>query len=324
MLTALIALGIFASIVLLSEGIYYASRSLSKPDTQRIEERLQDWTNKAESQREQHSVVRKGALSEIPWLHTFLKRCRNIDTLRRLHERARERHSLGTYILISVLFGVIGVFIGKFFLDGDFLAPVIGAVVGIALPWLRLYWKGRRRLREIQRQFPDAIEFIARALRAGHAFSVGLQLVGDEMADPIRTEFKRTFEEITMGVATAQALRNLADRVDLVDMKFFVTAVNVQRETGGNLAEILDSLGHLIRRRFEVLMKVKALSAEGKLSAIILFCLPIGIGLVINFLNPGYLKVLFTDPTGQKMLIVATTMMVIGAFITKKMLSMRV
>ncbi|MFQ5992687.1 MAG: type II secretion system F family protein [Nitrospiraceae bacterium] len=324
MLTALIALGIFASIVLLTEGLYYSSHSLSKTEGQRLKERVQNWNTKLVGQPRHRPVVRKRVLSEIPWFHRVLERSRSLATLRRWHEGAKEHNSLGAYILISLLLGVIGFIIGRDLLGGHILTPVIVSAVGLALPWLRLYWTRRQHLQNIQRQLPDALELIARALRAGHAFSVGLQMVGDEMPDPIGAEFKRTYEEITMGVSSDQALRNLGNRVDLVDVKFFVTSVNIQRETGGNLAEILEALGHLIRRRFEVLMKIKALSAEGKISALVLFCLPPAMALALNWISPGYIDVLFTDPLGQKMLIGATTLMVIGAFVTKKMVSMGV
>ena len=177
---------------------------------------------------------------------------------------------------------------------------------------------------KFQRQLPEALELIARALRAGHAFFVGLKLVGEEFPEPIGPEFKRAFDEVSMGISVPQALQNLADRVDCLDVKFFVTSVSVQRETGGNLAEIIESLGHLIRKRFELYMKIAALSAEGKVSAIILFALPLVLGLLLYWMNPEYIGLLFTDPIGHTMLLTGSALMIIGVFITRKMINIEV
>jgi tight adherence protein B len=177
---------------------------------------------------------------------------------------------------------------------------------------------------QFQRQLPEALELIARALRAGHAFFVGLKLVGEEFSEPIGPEFKRAFDEVSMGISVQQALQNLANRVDCLDLKFFVTSVSVQRETGGNLAEIIESLGHLIRKRFELYLKIKALSAEGKVSAIILFALPLVLGLLLYRMNPEYIGLLFTDPIGHTMLMTGSALMIIGAFITMKMVNIEV
>jgi tight adherence protein B len=176
----------------------------------------------------------------------------------------------------------------------------------------------------LERQLPEALELVSRALRAGHAMSVGLKIVGDESADPIGKEFRRVFDEVSMGVSLPQALNNLSERVNTVDVRFFVTSVLVQRETGGNLAEIIDSLASLIRRRFELQLKVKALSAEGRFSAMILLGLPIVIGLVLYKMNPEYFGLLFTDPMGQRMTTAGITMMVIGAVVMKRMVVIKV
>lgn len=172
---------------------------------------------------------------------------------------------------------------------------------------------------DFQRQLPDALDLVSRALRAGHAFSVGMKMVGDEFPDPIGPEFARAVEEISYGIDVPEALKNLSHRIDCVDLSFFVTSLIVQRETGGNLAEILEAISRLIRQRFELLGRVKALSAEGKLSAIVLFLLPIGMGLLLWRLNPSYMELLVTDPFGQNMLASASVMMLVGFFVIRKM-----
>jgi tight adherence protein B len=203
------------------------------------------------------------------------------------------------------------------------LALLIATGCG-SLPVTYLYWLKRSRLAQFERQLPEALELVSRALRAGHALFVGLKLVGEEASDPVGTEFRRVFDEVSMGVALPQALQNLTDRLDSVDLRFFVTSVLVQRETGGNLAEIIDSLAGLIRQRFELQMKVKALSAEGRFSAVILLALPLVVCGALFKINPEYIGTLFTDPMGQKMVTAGSIMMVLGAIIIKRMVTIKV
>jgi tight adherence protein B len=323
MLNVFIAFGIFATVVLLLEGVYYAYQVLSRrgKDNQRIKQRIQEWTVKPEFQ--QVDIVRNQSLSDIPWLHDLLVPIRKLDGLRRLHERGNNSLPFGTFLLAALLIAIlVGLVCIQF--HTHLIVALVSAVLSACLPFGFLYWKKSTRMAKFQRQLPEALELIARALRAGHAFFVGLKLVGEEFSEPIGPEFKRAFDEVSMGISVPQALQNLADRVDCLDVKFFVTSVSVQRETGGNLAEIIESLGLLIRKRFELYMKVRALSAEGKVSAIILFALPIGLGLLLYRMNPEYIGLLFTDPIGHTMLMIGTVLMTIGAFITRKMINIEV
>jgi tight adherence protein B len=323
MLTVLIACGIFATVVLLFEGAYYTYQVMSRrgKETQRIKERIQEWS--VEPQLRQIDIVRNQSLSDIPWLHDFLVRIKKLDSLRRLHERGNNHLPFGTFLLASLLIAMLlGIVCLQF--HTHIIVMLTSVIAGGSLPFGYLYWKKRKRMAQFQRPLPEALELIARALRAGHAFFVGLKLVGEEFSEPIGPEFKRAFDEVSMGISVQQALQNLADRVDCLDVKFFVTSVSVQRETGGNLAEIIESLGHLIRKRFELYMKIKALSAEGKVSAIILFALPLGLGLLLYRMNPEYIALLFTDPIGHTMLMIGSALMIIGAFITNKMINIEV
>jgi tight adherence protein B len=323
MLTALIAFGIFATVVFLFEGVYYAYQVLSRrgKETQRIKERIQEWTAKSEVQ--QLDIVRNQSLSDIPWLHDLLVPIKKLNRLRRLHERGNNTLPFGTFLLGSLL---IAILIGGVCLQFHIhlIVALASVAVGASLPFGYLYWVKTKRMAKFQRQLPEALELIARALRAGHAFFVGLKLVGEEFPEPIGPEFKRAFDEISMGISVPQALQNLADRVDCLDVKFFVTSVSVQRETGGNLAEIIESLGLLIRKRFELYMKIKALSAEGKLSAIILFALPLVLGPLLYRMNSEYIGLLFTDPLGHTMLMTGAALMIVGSFVTKKMINFEV
>jgi tight adherence protein B len=165
---------------------------------------------------------------------------------------------------------------------------------------------------------------MARALRAGHAFSVGMKMVGDEFPDPIGPEFNRTVEEISFGIDTPEAMNNLNERVVSTDLKFFITALVVQRETGGNLAEIIEAISRLIRQRFELLGRVKALSAEGRLSGIVLFVMPFVMGGVLWWMNEDYMRLLIEDDLGLMMLGAAGLLMLFGAVIMKKMCDIKV
>ena len=324
MLTGLIALGIFATIVLLLEGGFYVYRTFAYRKTERVIERLQGWSAERQAPIQiVDSIVRKDVVSDIPWLNDLLLSFTKLNSLRILHARAKARLPLGAFLILSILLAIMADLISVW-LGAHALMALCGAGVSASLPFLYLWRKRTKRMAEFQRQLPEALELVARALRSGHAFFVGMKLVGEEFADPIGSEFKQAFDEVSMGFSVPQALQNLANRMDCVDMKFFVTSVNLQRETGGNLAEIIQSLGELIRKRFELHMKVRVLSAEGRLSAIILFALPFVFGGLIYKLNPGYMPPLFTDPIGHQMLMVGSLLMFIGAFVTKRMIAIKV
>jgi tight adherence protein B len=174
------------------------------------------------------------------------------------------------------------------------------------------------------RQLPEALELISRALRAGHSLASGISLVAEEMNDPIRYEFERVYESQNLGRALEESLEELTDRVPNLDLRFFVTAIILQRQTGGDLAEILDKIGHLIRERFKIFGQIQALTGEGRLSGVVLLALPPVLFVVMYRLNPDYAMVLFTDPMGQKMLAVAVIMQFLGALVIKKIIDIKV
>ena len=192
------------------------------------------------------------------------------------------------------------------------------------LPFIYVYRKRRNRLRKIGVQLPDALDLISRALRAGHAFPSALQMVGEELPEPIGGEFRITHDEVNFGVSLQQAMQNLSVRVPSTDLRYFVIAVLIQRETGGNLAEVLNNLSTLIRERLKLLMKVQVLSAEGRLSAWILSILPFALAGVINVINPGFMAVLWTDVAGTKMIVAALIMMAIGTLWMRKIIRIHV
>jgi tight adherence protein B len=203
------------------------------------------------------------------------------------------------------------------------LAPIGSATLG-PLPLLWLIMRKRKRIKQFIAQMPDALELVARALRAGHGLASGLRVVADEMPPPIALEFGRVFEEQNLGIPLEEAMRGLAERVPRMDVKFFVTAVVIQRATGGDLAEVLDKIGRIIRERFQILGQVQALTAEGRLSGALLLAMPPGLLAMMYSLNPAYVGVLFTTPIGTKMLVGAGALQLLGALAIKKIITIKV
>lgn len=203
-------------------------------------------------------------------------------------------------------------------------AAPVGAIAFGALPLFWLMWRRKRRLAKFANQLPDALELLSRALRAGHSLSAGFDLVQQEMTPPVSIEFGRAFEEQNLGIPLEEALEGMTDRVPNLDLKFFSTAVILQRQTGGDLAEILDKIGNLVRERFKIYGQIAALTGEGRLSGIVLLALPPVLFLVIYRMNPEYISLLFTDPLGKKMLAGAIVMQVLGAVAIRKIINIKV
>lgn len=321
MLTALIGLGIFGTILLFMYACTTAYRMMVPRGVDRAVERIQNWSSPVETA--QLEIVRKESLSEIPWLNDLLKRARKLQLFRVLHQQADCRTPLGVFVLAAAVLALSGLLLALSMGQTFVLALLFGVLLG-AVPYAYLLWRKNQRLAMFERQLPEALELVSRALRAGHAFSVGLKMVGEEAADPIGKEFRQVFDEVSMGVSLPQALDNMTHRIDSIDLRFFITSVLVQRETGGNLAEIIDSLAGLIRQRFELQLRVRALSAEGRMSAVVLFGLPIVVGMLLFKMNPDYMGLLFTDPIGRNLATVGSIMMVVGAAVMKRMVTIKV
>lgn len=193
--------------------------------------------------------------------------------------------------------------------------------------WLPILWlmmRRKRRFKKFAKQLPDALELISRALRAGHSLASGFNLVAEEMMAPVATEFRKAFEEQNLGIPLDEALEGMTERMPNLDLKFFATAVILQRQTGGDLAEILDKIGRLIRERFQIWGQVQALTGEGRLSGIVLLALPPALFVAVWRLNPDYVLPLFTDPLGKQMLLWAVVMQILGALVIRKIVNIKV
>ncbi len=204
-----------------------------------------------------------------------------------------------------------------------YVAPVVGLVF-FTLPFLWLLNKRRVRLKNFAAQLPDALELVARALRAGHALAAGMHVVAEEMPSPISDEFGRVYDEQNLGIALEDAMRSMCDRVPNLDLRFFVTAVAIQRQTGGDLAEILDKIGYVVRERYKILGQVKALTAEGRLSGVVLVGLPFALLLLMMHMKPDYVAMLWQHPLGIKMSVFALVLMALGMICIKKIVDIKV
>jgi tight adherence protein B len=318
----LIAMTIFILTVALIEGAYYTLRKIRSGEKREVLRRLRGYPTK-EYEREIIDIMRKSMLSEVPWLNRMLLSIRWTDKLSRMIEQSGTESTLGVFILLSIVLASGGFVIGLWVASNALLSLMIAFFLGI-FPFLYIYLKKKRRMEKFQRQLPDALDLIARALKAGHAFIGGLKMVGDELGEPVGTEFEKTLHEINFGSGIPEALKGLTQRVDCPDLRFFIISVIIQRETGGNLAEILTKIAYLIRERFKLQNRVQVLAAEGKLSAIILITIPFVIALALSVLNPVYIKTLFIDPIGKALVAFALLMMIIGIVVMKRMIEIKV
>jgi tight adherence protein B len=244
-----------------------------------------------------------------------------VDNLQRLLLQADIYLAPGVFVCIIGIMGCLGFIIGM--QVGGFWPWALGAFMGF-LPIFVLRWKKKRKTLKFEKQMPEAMELLARSLRAGHTLQSTLELVSQEIPAPLGKEMKVTYEEQRLGLSVSQALRRMSDRVASQDLRYFVTAVLIQAETGGNLAEILENIGTLIRDRLKLKGKVIALTAEGRFSALVLIGLPIFTFMFLFLINRDYVMVLLTDPLGTKILTGGIIMIIIGALIMKKMIAIKV
>lgn len=313
---------IFIAIVLLLEGLYLFWNTYKGPEAVRIEKRLQAISAGREDSAGQ-DLIKQRLLSDSPALERMLMGIPRIHSLDRLLIQSGMQLSVSSFLGYIFISAIGGMAVATLF-NLHFTFMLLCFALGGSLPVLMILSARYKRLLKIEEQLPDVIDLMARALKAGHAFSGALQMVGSESADPIATEFRITFDEINYGISMQDALMNLSIRIPSTDLRYLVIAVLIQRESGGNLAELLENIGSLIRARLKLLGTIRVLSAEGRLSAWILGCLPFALAFIIHLVNPGYLDVLFTDPLGHLLVGGSLTMMVFGIFAMWRIIKIRV
>jgi tight adherence protein B len=269
------------------------------------------------------TLARDEMLSSVPAVHRLMMHWQWSIRLQERIAQAGLRMKAGKLILMSACLGM-----GTFVLVGVFYPQFwAGALLGVAvacIPFGVVSYLRQKRLQKFEERFPEALDLLGRAVRAGHAFTTGLEMIAKESSEPIASEFRTTFEEQNFGLPLRDALLNMTERIPSIDVRFFVTALLIQKETGGNLAEILDSLSRVIRDRFRIYREVRVRTAQGRLTAGILIALPIFMMIVLMVLNPSYMKVLFQDPRGSLILSVAAIMQVIGSMLIWKIIHIEV
>jgi tight adherence protein B len=313
----------FLTVTLLLLALWMMAR---KDTSQEVVRRRMEAVRKAERRGDVSlglKLVRDEMLSSVPLVHQLMMQWSWSRRLREYLSQAGLKMKPGKLVLLSAVLAT-GTYVlsGRFF--PKFWIQFVWALGLAGIPFALIAWKRRRRLRQFEEHFPEALDLLGRAVRAGHAFTTGLEMIAKESAEPIGGEFRATFEEQNFGLPVRDALLNLTERVPIVDVRFFVTALLVQKETGGNLAEILDGLARVVRDRFRIYREVRVRTAQGRLTAGILIALPIFMLCVLSVLNPTYVRVLFEDPKGPLVLAIAATMQVIGSALLWKIIHIEV
>lgn len=311
----------FLAVVLFLEGTYLAWNAYRGPEARRMEKRLRAMS--AGGEVAGSSLLKQRMLAKTPTMDRLLLQVPRIHKLDRLLQQSGLRMTVAGFLSLMLLMTVVGLLLSMLLGAPAFIVMVIG-IAGGALPLLHVARAKHKRMLLIEQQLPDALDLMARAMLAGHAFTSGLKMVGEEVSDPVAGEFSIVFDEINYGISVQDALTNLATRVPSTDLRYFVISVLIQRETGGNLAELLNNISALIRARLKLMGAVRVLSAEGRLSALILTILPFALAGVIFLINAKFLSVLWTDPVGPKIVAGALLIMLFGIFWMWRVIKIRV
>jgi tight adherence protein B len=318
----LVPVAVFLCVLLLIEALYLFLHYGRGKGEKRIKERLK-FVQGLEGGPSTESLLKSQILTEDSWKKSLLAALSRVFNLDELLLQADVPWRAGTFLSICLMIGSAAGTYG--FLQFGILGGFAGFLgVGYLVPNMFLILKKKRRLKKFEKQLPEALGLMGRSLKAGHSFPSSLQLVADEMANPIGLEFFKTFKEFNYGLDLSDALMNLYKRNQLRDLKFFITAVVIQRETGGNLVEILEKIAHLIRERFKLINQIKALTAEGRLSGLILTLLPVGVTLLMWRSNAKYISLLWTHPTGWMMAVVALLFQFLGIISIIKIVNIKV
>ncbi len=323
-MSALIALLVFLVVALAA----FAVGSLLDQRSARarlIRERLATVQKAPEREPEEElALLRDEQLSKIPAFDTLLRRSARVSAMQDALLQAGMKYRAGNFLLICIL---CGVFAGLWLpFSTREIPPSPGPRSSSAhfLPYSFVSYRRQKRFEKFEELFPEAIDTLARAVRAGHAFTTALEMISNEISEPLASEFRKLFEEQKFGMPVRDALMNLTERVPLVDIKFFVTAVMLQRETGGNLAEILDNLSYVIRERFKIQRQVKVHTAQGRLTMLLLMAMPPAVVTILYIFSPEFVHPLFYDPIGHALLVASIALQTIGYFVIRKIIKIQV
>jgi tight adherence protein B len=269
------------------------------------------------------SLLRDSGSGEPTWLEPVLRFIPQSSDLRLLLEQADVNWSVGSFLMICLGLG-FALGSAAWILGGNPFYFLVFGAIGSVLPLIQLRRLRKKRMRAFEEAFPEAIDLLGRSIRAGHAFATGLKVVAEEGQDPVASEFRQVFEEQKFGLPLDESLLGLADRIDLVDVRIFVTAILVQRDVGGNLAEILDKISYTIRERFMIQRQIRVYSAQGRMTGYLLAALPIIVGVLIYALNSEYMSVLFEEPIGRAMIALAVLLQLVGFFFIRRIVDIEI
>jgi tight adherence protein B len=320
----MIPLMVFVTCMVGVFGAYMLATQGSEAKRRRLQQRLSDallYTKHADD--EEIQLARQELMSEIPLLSRVLMRMQLATRLRRMLDQADLHITVSRLVMLSLMAGLLAA-VAVSMVSISQLLMVAAGLVAAALPFLRIAYKRKKRLNAFLEQLPDALELMSRALQAGHAFAESLHMISTEMPEPVATEFRKTYEEQNLGLSLKLALENLSERVPLLDLRLCVTAIMIQRETGGNLAEILEKVAHTIRERFRILEDLNTLTTSSRMSSWILCGLPVFVAVVVSVMNPDYMSVLWRDPRGHNLLWAAGFMQITGMLIIRKILKIKI
>jgi tight adherence protein B len=268
-------------------------------------------------------LARNEMMSEIPWVNRTLINIQAALQLKRMLDQADLHITPSRLLMFSFMAGMLGALAASV-LTVFIPIMILAGLICAAIPLVHVWWKRKRRFDAFLYHLPDSLDLISRALSAGHAFSEALHMVSMEMPEPIATEFRKAYEEQNLGLSVKLALENLTQRIPLLDLKMCVTAILIQRETGGNLAEILEKVAYTIRERFRIMGDLKTLTTSSRMSAWLLCALPIFVALAVTVMNPDYMSVLWKDPRGHYLIAAAMTMQITGMLIVRKILKIKI
>ena len=320
----ILAIGVFLVVTGIAMGLGWVLSGIPGNMAQkRLEKRLREVGSGSITQEsEASSVVRQDEQGPLPAIQKLLGKTGAGAGLSKLIEQSGVRATPGGILVVSGGLALLGVMAVLMFSPVASAAPA-GLLLGV-LPILFLMQRRSARIRKFEEQFPEALDLLARALRAGHAFQTALGMVADELHEPVGPEFKKTFDQQNFGLPLKECLLELADRVPLLDVRFFATAVTIQRETGGNLAEILDKLAYVVRERFKILRQVRVHTAHGRFTGYVLLALPPVLGCILAYLSPDHMNTLFTEEMGKTMLLGAGVMQTVGYFWIRQVIKIEV
>jgi len=320
----LIAIACFIGVLGIFFGVYWLFVLRFEGEAEaRIERRLKP-SVKARVAERVTLLKQIAPLSSVPAVEKLLAQSAGIvRPLEKLLERAGLSVTVGQLVLASALLAAVAAFLALR-LTSMWPVAVGAAAAAAAMPVLAVRWLANRRIRKFEEQFPEAIDLIARGLRAGHALTTALGMVADEAPEPVRSEFRLLYDRQNFGMPLPDALKSFAERVTLLDARFFATSVLTQRESGGNLGEVLDNLSALIRERFRLKRHVRAVSAHGRMTGWVLGLLPPALAVIISVVSPGYMKPLFTDPIGKIVVVIALTMQAVGVLIMRRIIDVEI